>query len=86
MSLDVGPMMDALRALAKDTTMPEDQRFAAAEQAIKTWLSQTKGLAKRKQMLRELDHEIVKEIDDFRAGLHVHITQLLNTLGARDNP
>ena len=83
MSLEVERIMEALRALAKDTTRRESQRFVAAEQAIKTWLSQTKDLAKQEQMLRELDDEIADEIEDFRAGLHAHITRLLKTLAAR---
>jgi len=83
MSLEVERIMEALRALAKDTTRRESQRFVAAEQAIKTWLSQTKDLAKQEQMLRELDDEIAEEMDDFRVGLHAHITRLLKTLADR---
>jgi hypothetical protein len=42
MSLEVERIMDALRALAKDTTRRESQRFVAAEQAIKTWFAPTR--------------------------------------------
>jgi hypothetical protein len=47
MGLGVERIMEALRALAKDTTRRESQRFVAAEQAIKTWLAQTSDPTER---------------------------------------
>ena len=48
-------LMDALRMLARDSTLPSYQRSLAAEQAIRGYLAT--GQATRKQMLDELDHQ-----------------------------
>jgi hypothetical protein len=83
MSLEVERMMEALRVLSKDVTMPEDQRVQAAEQAIKTWLAQTTDPDERQAKLWELDDEIAaEEVDDFWDGLLAHIDQELTTLAA----
>jgi len=86
MSLEVERITETLRALAKDTTRRESQRFVAAEQAIKTWLAQTSDPTERQAKLRELDDEISAEGgDNFWDGLLAHIEQQLNTV-ARDKP
>jgi hypothetical protein len=83
MSLEISKIMEALRALAKDTTRRESQRFVAAEQAIKTWLAQTSDPDERQAKLWELDDEIAAEaVDDFWDGLLAHIDQELTTLAA----
>jgi hypothetical protein len=76
MSLDVGPMMDTLRALARDATLSDSQRFVAAEQAIKTWLAQTSDPAEWQGKLRELDSKAAEEkVADFWIGLRAYRAQ-----------
>jgi hypothetical protein len=83
MSPEISKIMEALRALSKDATMPEDQQVPAAEQAIKTWLAQTSDPAERQAKLWELDDEVAaEEVDDFWDGLLAHIDQELTTLVA----
>jgi hypothetical protein len=88
MSLEVEWIMETLRALAKNTTRRESQRFVAAEQAIKTWLAQTSDPTERQVKLWELEDEMsAAGGDDFWDGLLAHIEQQLNTLAvARDRP
>ena len=83
MSLEVERIMEALRALAKDTTRRESQRFVAAEQAIKTWLAQTSDPGEWQAKLQELDDKIAAEkVGGFWVGLRAYITKQLKTFAA----
>jgi len=55
--------MDALRALARDRTLPVEDQTLAAERAIKGCL--VTDPATRKDMLDTLENEIISERGDF---------------------
>ena len=55
--------MDALRALARDRTLPVEDQSLAAERAIKGYL--VTDPATRKDMLDALENEIISERGDF---------------------
>ena len=85
MSHDLGPILDALHALAKDTPRSAAERVLAAEVQIKAWLAQTKDLGERQRMLRDLDAKIASEkVDDFSTMLCANIAQQLNAMSIQE--
>ena len=83
MSRDLEPIMATLQALAKDTPRSAKERLRAAEEAIKSWLTQTNDPTEQARMLRDLDAKVAAvAVDDFWAGLRAHVMQQLNSFAA----
>ena len=84
MSLNLHPIMDALRVLSRDNERRKIDRVRAAEQAIKSWIAGQPPVEQRRR-LQTLDHQITsQETTEFWTVISAYVAQQLNILRGPD--
>jgi hypothetical protein len=79
-SLDLAPIMEALRALSIDNETRKIDRVRAAEQTINAWID-GQDVVEQRRRLQTLDHQITsQEATEFWTVISAYVAQQLNIL------